>query len=64
MKQLLASHELIYPQLFASLRSALHPLLLVDSAQTSEMRRTAIENIVKANEEREQQSGISENDEF
>uniref|UniRef100_A0A0M3HHU8 ATP_bind_3 domain-containing protein n=1 Tax=Ascaris lumbricoides TaxID=6252 RepID=A0A0M3HHU8_ASCLU len=45
MKQLLATHELIFPQLFSSLRSALHPLLLVDSPITSGMRKLAIENI-------------------
>lgn len=53
MKQMLASHELIFPQLFSSLKSALHPLLLIDSPITSGMRRSAIENIVKENEERE-----------
>ncbi|KAE9416653.1 hypothetical protein Angca_006790, partial [Angiostrongylus cantonensis] len=47
MKQLLAQQELIFPDLFNSLRSALRPLLLVDSARTDEMRAMAIENIVK-----------------
>ncbi|MFH4976348.1 hypothetical protein AB6A40_003057 [Gnathostoma spinigerum] len=54
MKQLLASQELIFPQLFSSLRTALRPLLLIDSARTAGMRREAIENIARemyANEE-------------
>uniref|UniRef100_A0A9J2QCJ6 tRNA(Ile)-lysidine/2-thiocytidine synthase N-terminal domain-containing protein n=1 Tax=Ascaris lumbricoides TaxID=6252 RepID=A0A9J2QCJ6_ASCLU len=54
MKQLLATHELIFPQLFSSLRSALHPLLLVDSPITSGMRKLAIENIVREMQERNQ----------
>lgn len=54
MKQLLATHELIFPQLFSSLRSALHPLLLVDSPVTSGMRKLAIENIVREMQERNQ----------
>ncbi|VDO20255.1 unnamed protein product [Haemonchus placei] len=45
IKQLLAQQELIFPDLFNSLRSALRPLLLVDSARTDEMRALAIENI-------------------
>ncbi|KAK5982974.1 tRNA 2-thiocytidine biosynthesis protein ttcA [Trichostrongylus colubriformis] len=49
IKQLLAQQELIFPDLFNSLRSALRPLLLVDSARTDEMRALAIENIVKFN---------------
>ncbi|KAF8358196.1 hypothetical protein PRIPAC_93191 [Pristionchus pacificus] len=48
IKQMLAHQELLFPDLFCSLRSALRPLLLVDSASTQEMRRKAIENIVKA----------------
>ncbi|GMS89006.1 hypothetical protein PENTCL1PPCAC_11181 [Pristionchus entomophagus] len=48
IKQMLAHQELLFPDLFCSLRSALRPLLLVDSASTAEMRRKAIENIVKA----------------
>ncbi|GMT18629.1 hypothetical protein PFISCL1PPCAC_9926, partial [Pristionchus fissidentatus] len=47
VKQMLAQQELLFPDLFCSLRSALRPLLLVDSADTAEMRRKAIENIVK-----------------
>lgn len=47
VKQLLAQQELIFPDLFNSLRSALKPLLLVDSAHTSEMRSQAYQNIVK-----------------
>ncbi|VDL77980.1 unnamed protein product [Nippostrongylus brasiliensis] len=49
IKQLLAQQELIFPDLFNSLRSALRPLLLVDSARTDQMRALAIENIVKFN---------------
>ncbi|KJH41938.1 aminotransferase, class V [Dictyocaulus viviparus] len=49
IKQLLAQQELIFPNLFNSLRSALRPLLLVDSASTDQMRTLAIENIVKFN---------------
>ncbi|KAJ1370590.1 hypothetical protein KIN20_032351 [Parelaphostrongylus tenuis] len=49
IKQLLAQQELIFPDLFNSLRSALRPLLLVDSARTDKMRTMAIENIVKFN---------------
>ncbi|EGT33605.1 hypothetical protein CAEBREN_23487 [Caenorhabditis brenneri] len=48
VKQLLAQQELIFPDLFNSLRSALKPLLLVDSAHTSEMRTQAVQNIVKS----------------
>ncbi|PIC11409.1 hypothetical protein B9Z55_029104 [Caenorhabditis nigoni] len=40
--------ELIFPDLFNSLRSALKPLLLVDSAHTSEMRTQAVQNIVNS----------------
>uniref|UniRef100_A0A1I7U8I7 Aminotran_5 domain-containing protein n=1 Tax=Caenorhabditis tropicalis TaxID=1561998 RepID=A0A1I7U8I7_9PELO len=46
IKQLLAQQELIFPDLFNSLRSALKPLLLVDSAHTNEMRNQAVQNIV------------------
>ncbi|CAJ0598509.1 unnamed protein product [Cylicocyclus nassatus] len=49
IKQLLAQQELIFPDLFNSLRSALRPLLLVDSARTDQMRALAIENIIKFN---------------
>lgn len=49
IKQLLAQQELIFPDIFSSLRSSLRPLLLVDSASTDEMRAKAIENIVKLN---------------
>ncbi|CAI2347494.1 unnamed protein product [Caenorhabditis sp. 36 PRJEB53466] len=48
VKQMLAQQELIFPDLFHSLRSALRPLLLVDSAVTSEMRAQAVQNIVNA----------------
>ncbi|KAF1761379.1 hypothetical protein GCK72_009635 [Caenorhabditis remanei] len=48
IKQLLAQQELIFPDLFNSLKSALKPLLLVDSAHTSEMRDQAVKNIVGA----------------
>ncbi|CAD6196378.1 unnamed protein product [Caenorhabditis auriculariae] len=47
IKQLLAQQELIFPDLFNSLRGALRPLLLVDSAHTSEMRTQAVQNIVR-----------------
>ncbi|CAB3401688.1 unnamed protein product [Caenorhabditis bovis] len=46
IKQMLAQQELVFPELFNSLRSALRPLLLVDSAHTSEMRQQAIRNII------------------
>ncbi|ETN76473.1 aminotransferase, class V [Necator americanus] len=49
IKQLLAQQELIFPDLFNSLRSALRPLLLVDSARTDEMRALSIQNIMKFN---------------
>ncbi|CAI4231263.1 unnamed protein product [Auanema sp. JU1783] len=49
MKQMLAQQELIFPDLFHSLRSALRPLFLVDSACTDEMRALAIKNIVEYN---------------
>uniref|UniRef100_A0A8R1E1N5 Aminotransferase class V domain-containing protein n=1 Tax=Caenorhabditis japonica TaxID=281687 RepID=A0A8R1E1N5_CAEJA len=48
IKQLLAQQELIFPDLFYSLRSALRPLLLVNSADTSEMRSQAVANIAKS----------------
>ncbi|ULU01560.1 hypothetical protein L3Y34_001709 [Caenorhabditis briggsae] len=48
IKQLLAQQELIFPDLFNSLRSALKPLLLVVSAHTSEMRTQAVQNIVNS----------------
>ncbi|CAI5445360.1 unnamed protein product [Caenorhabditis angaria] len=47
IKQLLAQQELVFPDLFNSLRSALRPLLLVDSAHTDQMRLQAVENILK-----------------
>ncbi|VDM27914.1 unnamed protein product [Toxocara canis] len=62
MKQLLASHELIFPRLFSSLRSALRPLLLVNSPITSGMRKLAIDNIVKEAKARENDEHVERDD--
>uniref|UniRef100_A0A1I7XH01 Aminotran_5 domain-containing protein n=1 Tax=Heterorhabditis bacteriophora TaxID=37862 RepID=A0A1I7XH01_HETBA len=43
--KMLAQQELVFPDLFNSLRAAIKPLILVDSARTDEMRVKAIENI-------------------
>ncbi|KAK0418404.1 hypothetical protein QR680_013539 [Steinernema hermaphroditum] len=47
MKQLLASQELLFPKLFNSLKSAIKPLLEVNSPFSSEMRSMAVQNIVQ-----------------